>query len=110
MVAAFAFGIHVVLGEDNRWLVTLVYVLALAAVLLCFPGIWAPFYLGKAIWRRAGWRGLINVHRRPASLEEFFWLFITSFLFKNLMRPLFAVLITVTFAVSIALNIALPDY
>ncbi|CAD6223616.1 unnamed protein product [Miscanthus lutarioriparius] len=110
MVAAFAFGIHVVLGEANRWLVTLVYVLALAAVLLCFPGIWAPFYLGKAIWRRAEWRGLINVHRRPASLEEFFWLFITSFLFKNLMRPLFAVLISVTFAVSIALNIALPDY
>ncbi|CAL5083273.1 unnamed protein product [Urochloa decumbens] len=110
MVAAFAFGIHVILGEANRWLVTVVYVLALGAVLLCFPGIWAPFYLVKAIWRRAGWRGLVNVHRRPASLEEFFWLFITSFLFKNLMRPLFAVLISVTFLVSIALNIALPDY
>jgi hypothetical protein len=33
MVAAFAFGIHAVVGEANRWLVTLVYVLALAAVL-----------------------------------------------------------------------------
>ncbi|CAN6168258.1 unnamed protein product [Urochloa humidicola] len=110
MVAAFAFGIHVVLGEANRWLVTLVYVLALGAVLLCFPGIWAPFYLGKAIWRRSGWRGLVNVHRRPASLDALFWLFITSFLFKNLMRPLFAVLISVTFVACIALNIALPDY
>ncbi|PVH64972.1 hypothetical protein PAHAL_2G394800 [Panicum hallii] len=110
MVAAFAFGIHAVLGEANRWLVTLVYVLALGAVLLCFPGIWARFYLGKAIWRRAGWRGLVNVHRHPESLHEFFWLFITSFLFKNLVRSLFAVLISVAFVVSIALSIALPEY
>nr|CAB3458157.1 unnamed protein product [Digitaria exilis] len=110
MVAAFAFGVHAVLGEANRWLVTMIYVLALAAVLLCFPGIWAPFYLGKAIWRRAGWRGLVNVHRRPASFQELFWLFTTSFLFKNLVRPLLAVLIAVTFLVSVALNIALPDY
>jgi hypothetical protein len=75
MVAAFAFGIHAVVGEANRWLVTLVYVLALAAVqpvLLCFPGVWAPLYLGKAIWRRAGWRELVNVHRRPVSLDELF--------------------------------------
>ncbi|KAF8669118.1 hypothetical protein HU200_051443 [Digitaria exilis] len=110
MVAAFAFGVHAVLGEANRWLVTLIYVLALAAVLLCFPGIWAPLYVGKAIWRRAGWRGLINVHRRPASFQELFWLFTTSFLFKNLVRPLLAVLIAVAFLVSVALNIALPDY
>ncbi|WVZ66158.1 hypothetical protein U9M48_015424 [Paspalum notatum var. saurae] len=87
----------------------MVYVLALAAVLLCFPGVWAPFFLGKTIWRRAGWRGLVNVHRRPASLEEFFWLFITSFLFKNLVRPLFAVLISTAFVASIALNFA-TDY
>ncbi|KAJ1291188.1 hypothetical protein BS78_02G299100 [Paspalum vaginatum] len=110
MVAAFAFGVHVALGEANRWLVTLVYVLALAAVLLCFPGVWAPLYLGKAIWRRAGWRGLVNVHRRPVSLEEFIWLFTTSFLFKNLARPLFAVLISAAFVVSIALNIAFTNY
>lgn len=111
MVAAFAFGIHAVLGEPgNRVLVTLVYVLALGAVLLCFPGIWAPFYPGKAIWRRAGWRGLINVHRRPASLHELVWLFITSFLFKSIARPLFAVLISAAFVVSIALDIALAEY
>ncbi|GJM93491.1 hypothetical protein PR202_ga10051 [Eleusine coracana subsp. coracana] len=49
-------------------------------------------------------------HKRPKTFREFFWLFITSFLFKNLMRPLFAMLISVTFVVSVALNIALPDY
>jgi hypothetical protein len=65
-----------------------------------------------AIWRRARWRGLINVHRSPtgSSLEEFFCLFITSFMLKNLMGSLFAVLISVTFVVSIALNIVLPEY
>ncbi|KAK3165148.1 hypothetical protein QOZ80_1AG0029520 [Eleusine coracana subsp. coracana] len=110
MVAAFAFGVHVVLGDANRWLIRSVYLLSLATVLFCFPGIWAPFFLVKAIWLRAGWRGLINVHQRPKTFREFFWLFITSFLFKNLMRPLFAMLISVTFVVSVALNIALPDY
>ncbi|EAZ04161.1 hypothetical protein OsI_26303 [Oryza sativa Indica Group] len=110
MVAAFAFGLHVVLGAANRWLVVFVYALCLASVLLCFPGIWAPFYVGKAIWRRAGWRGLTNLHRRPSSLEELFWCFVTSFLAKNLLRTFLPVLASVTFVVAIVLNFAMPNY
>jgi len=112
MIAAFAFAFHLVLGHANHGLIVFVYAVCLATVLFCFPGIWVPLHLGlaKAVWRRAGWRGLANVHERPSSLVQLFWCFATSFLFENLGRPLFVVLISVTFIVAIALNIALPSY
>uniref|UniRef100_A0A0E0ECE8 PGG domain-containing protein n=1 Tax=Oryza meridionalis TaxID=40149 RepID=A0A0E0ECE8_9ORYZ len=113
MVAAFAFafGLQVALGggADSRWLVVFVHALCSASVLLCFPGIWAPFCLRKVIWRRAGWRGLTNLHRCPSSLEEFLWCFVTSFLAKTLLRTFLPVLIAVTLVVAIVLNIAKPN-
>jgi hypothetical protein len=112
MIAAFAFGFPLVLGSLNRSLIVIVYLLSLASVLFAFPGIWTPMRLGqgKAIWRRAGWRGLVNMHKRPSSLTQFLILFPRSFLFKNLRRTLCTLLISATFVVAILLSIALPDY
>ncbi|XP_044965507.1 ankyrin repeat-containing protein At5g02620-like isoform X1 [Hordeum vulgare subsp. vulgare] len=112
MIAAFAFGFHLILGSANRWLIVLVYTLSLASLLSCFPSIWAPFHLGlgKAIWRRAGWRGLVNIHERPSSLRQLLPFFIRSFLFENVRRSLFVLLIAATFVVAIVLSIALPNY
>jgi hypothetical protein len=112
MIAAFAFGFHLVLGSLNRWLILFVYMLSLASVLFAFPGIWTPMHigLGKAIWRRAGWRGLVNIHERPSSLTQLLVLFSWSFLFENLRRTLCTLLISATFMVAILLSIALPDY
>uniref|UniRef100_A0A0E0AKU9 PGG domain-containing protein n=1 Tax=Oryza glumipatula TaxID=40148 RepID=A0A0E0AKU9_9ORYZ len=107
MIAAFAFGFHLVLGVANRGLLVFVYVVSSASVLLCFPGIWTPWRLGlgKATWRRARWKGLINMYQRPCSLRVLFRCIPYSFLFENIRRPLFSILITVTFFVAIALDI-----
>jgi hypothetical protein len=112
MIAAFAFGFHLVLGSVNRWLIVFIYILSLASVLFCFPGIWAPLHLGlgKVVWRRAGWRGLANIHKRPSSLSQLLFLFTRSFLFVNFRRPLFVLLISATFVIAIVLSIALPNY
>ena len=112
MIAAFAFGFHLVLGTVNRWLIVFVYTSSLASVLLCFSGIWIPFRLGlgKVVWRRTGWRGLINMHRRPSSFLDFLCLIISSFLFQNFRRPLFVLLISATFVVAIVLSIVLANY
>lgn len=112
MIAAFAFGFHLTLGPANRELVIFVYLVSSASVLFCFPGIWMPMHLGigKAIWRRAGWRGLTNMSRWPSSLRSIFRRFTYSFLFTNLRRPFFAVLIPATFIVAIVLDVALPNY
>ncbi|PNT76998.1 hypothetical protein BRADI_1g56725v3 [Brachypodium distachyon] len=111
LIAAFAF--QLVLGVAvNRWLIVFVYVACLASVLICFPSAWVPlnFGVGKAIWRRAGWRGLVNIHERPSTLPEFFHLFTDSVLYKALRRPLFALLISAMFVAAIVLSIALPNY
>uniref|UniRef100_A0A0E0I0J3 PGG domain-containing protein n=1 Tax=Oryza nivara TaxID=4536 RepID=A0A0E0I0J3_ORYNI len=112
MIAAFAFGFHLVLGVANRGLLVFVYVVSSASVLLCFPGIWTPWRLGlgKATWRRAGWKGLINMYQRPCSLRVLFRCTPYNFLFENIRRPLFSVLITVTFLVAVTLDIVLPNY
>ncbi|KAK1679991.1 hypothetical protein QYE76_040839 [Lolium multiflorum] len=112
MIAAFAFGFHLVLGSVNRWLIVFMYIFSLASVLFCFPGIWVPLRLGlgKVVWRRAGWRGLVNIYERPSSLSHFLFLFRRSFLFLNFRRPLFVLLISATFVVAIVLSIALPNY
>ncbi|TVU21470.1 hypothetical protein EJB05_31106, partial [Eragrostis curvula] len=69
MIASFSFGFHLVLGDCNRWFIVFVYTMSQASVVLCFPSIWISWDLGlwKAIWRRAGWRGLVNIHKRPSS-------------------------------------------
>ncbi|KAJ1267204.1 hypothetical protein BS78_07G038300 [Paspalum vaginatum] len=84
----------------------------LVPVAVCFPGIWIPLHLGlpKAVWRRAGWRGLVNVYGRPSSLREPFYCFTRSLLFDNLRRPFFIVLISTAFIAAVALNIVLPNY
>lgn len=112
MIAAFAFGFHLMLGPANRGLVIFVYLVSSASVLFCFPGIWMPLHLGigKAIWRRAGWRGLTNMRQQPSSLRSIFRRFTYSFLFTNLRRPFFAVLIPAIFVVAIVLDVALPNY
>lgn len=112
MIAAFAFGFHLVLGAANRGLMIFVYVVSSASVLLCFPGIWIPWQLGlgKAILRRVGWRGLASVHSRPSSLGQLYVCLRCSFLLANIIRPLFSVLITATFVIAIALDVALPNY
>lgn len=113
LIAAFAFAFHLVLGHANRGLVVSVYTVCLATVLISFPGIWVPWQLGlaKAVWQRAGWRGLVNLHNRPSSLVELFWCFASSLLFDNyIRRPLFIYLISASFIVAVALNIALPSY
>jgi hypothetical protein len=112
MIAAFAFGFSLVLGSLNRSLIVIVYLMSLASVLFAVPGIWTPMRLGqgKAIWRRAGWRGLVNMHGRPSSLTQFLILFSGSFLFENLRRTLCTLLISATFVVAILLSIALPEY
>nr|BAD32118.1 hypothetical protein [Oryza sativa Japonica Group] len=109
LIGTFALGFHLVLGSANRGLVIFVYMVSSAAVLFCFPGIWGPFCLGlwKTIWRRAGWRGLINIHDRPSSLLEFLESLFTGPL-MDIRRTLFPVLISVTFVVAIALDIVMP--
>ncbi|TVU38782.1 hypothetical protein EJB05_12169, partial [Eragrostis curvula] len=111
LIAAFAFGLHLVMGEANLGLIIFVYLVSVPSVLFCFPGIWVPLYLGlgKAIWRRAGWRGLTDTYSE-SNLGQNFCRFIHSFLFKSIRRPLFAILICATFIVAIALQIALPNY
>lgn len=113
MIAAFAFGFQLVLGNANRSFIVFVYAVSLAAVLVCFPGIWIPMHLGlaKTVWRRAGWRGLVNVHNRPSSLLQFVDYFTASILFNNhLRRPLFVLLIAAAFTVAISLSFAFPNY
>uniref|UniRef100_A0A0D9WZS7 PGG domain-containing protein n=1 Tax=Leersia perrieri TaxID=77586 RepID=A0A0D9WZS7_9ORYZ len=111
LIGAFAFGFHLVLGTANRWLMIFVYMVSSMAVLLCFPSIWAPFRFGlrRAIWRRYGWRGLINMHRRPSSPLDFFVLVFTGPLI-DFRRTLFALVISATFVIAIALDIAMPNY
>ncbi|KAF8669123.1 hypothetical protein HU200_051449 [Digitaria exilis] len=73
-IAAFAFGFQLVLGDANRGLIVFLYAVCLASVLLIFPANWVPLQLGmeKAIWRRAGWRGFVNMHDRKPSLLGLF--------------------------------------
>nr|CAB3454501.1 unnamed protein product [Digitaria exilis] len=114
MIAAFAFGFHLVLGGDaNRGLIVFVYVVSLAPVLFCFPDVWIPLLLlgmAKAIWRRAGWTGLVNMNERPMSLLHLVKLLVSSFMCQYLVGTLVAVLIATTFAAAIALSISLPNY
>lgn len=113
LIAAFAFAFHLVLGHINRGLIVFVYTVCLATVLLCTPGIWLPMHLGmaKAVWRRAGWRGLVNLQNCPPGLVYQICRFAGSLLFENyIRRPLFVYLISASFIVAIALNIALPSY
>lgn len=112
MIGAFAFSVHVVLGAGHRWLTSFVYVICLPSALFCFPGIWAPlrFGIGKAIWRRAGWRGLTNLCQRPSSVQQLIFCIRGSFLFTNLRRTFFAVLISASFFASVMLNFALPSH
>uniref|UniRef100_A0A0E0LLL4 PGG domain-containing protein n=1 Tax=Oryza punctata TaxID=4537 RepID=A0A0E0LLL4_ORYPU len=111
LIGAFAFGFHLVLGAANRGLIIFVYVVSSVAVLSCFPNIWAPFRfgLGRAIWRRYGWRGLVSMHKRPSSPLDFFLLVFTGPLIE-IRRTLFAVLISSSFIVAVALDIAKPNY
>lgn len=114
-VAAFAFGLHLVLGDANRGLIVFVYMVCLATTaLFCFPNIWVPLRLGlaKAVWRRAGWRGLVSMHNSRASflLHQLIYRFRASFLFLYVPAPLFVVLVSASFVVAIALSIALPNY
>lgn len=111
MIAAFAFGFHLVLGAANLGLIIFVYMVSSASVLFCFPGIWVPFCLGfqKAIWRRAGWRGILNLPKRPSGLLHVVCHLCYSPLIQ-VRRTVCAVLICVTFVVAIALEIALPNY
>nr|TKW35104.1 hypothetical protein SEVIR_2G349400v2 [Setaria viridis] len=103
MIAAFAFGFHLVLGDGaNRGLIVFVYTVSMAPMLFCFPDVWIPLQLlgmAKVVWRRAGWRGLVNVHKR-----------LMTFLFQYLVGTLLVVLIATTFAVTIVLSIRLPNY
>uniref|UniRef100_A0A0D9WZS6 Uncharacterized protein n=1 Tax=Leersia perrieri TaxID=77586 RepID=A0A0D9WZS6_9ORYZ len=110
LIGAFALGFHLMLGAKNRGLVIFVYVVSSAAVLFGSPGIWGPFRLGlgRAIWRRAGWRGVINIHKRPSGLLNCVCLVFTGPLF-HIRRTLFAVLICATFVVAIALDITMPN-
>lgn len=111
LIGAFALGFHLMLGAKNRGLVIFVYVVSSAAVLFCFPGMWGPFRLGlgRAIWCRAGWRGVINIHKRPSSLPNFVALLFSGPLVQ-IRRTVFAVLICATFVVAIALDITMPNY
>lgn len=111
LIGAFALGFHLMLGAKNRGLVIFVYVVSSAAVLFGSPGIWGMFRLGlgRAIWCRAGWRGVINIHKRPSSLLGFVRLLFTSPLI-HIRRTVFAVLICATFVVAIALDITMPNY
>ncbi|OEL28782.1 hypothetical protein BAE44_0010196 [Dichanthelium oligosanthes] len=45
MIAAFAFGFQLVLGDANRGLVVFVYMVSLAPLLFCFPDVWIPLRL-----------------------------------------------------------------
>ncbi|KAF0905258.1 hypothetical protein E2562_003859 [Oryza meyeriana var. granulata] len=111
LISAFAFGFHLVLSVANRGLMIFVYMVSSVAVLFCFPNIWAPFRfgLGRSIWRRSGWRGLVNIHKCPSSPLDFFILVFTGPLIE-IRRTLFAALISSSFIVAIALDIAKPNY
>jgi hypothetical protein len=112
MIAAFAFGFDLVLGNANPGLVVFVYLACLFTVVRS-SGVWvATDVVGMltAVHRRAGWRGLFNVHQRPSGLREWLHAPWNSLLCKYLTWPLLLLLITATFIVAIALNIALPNY
>ncbi|KAL6885467.1 hypothetical protein ACP4OV_010246 [Aristida adscensionis] len=112
IIAAFAFGVHLVVGDGaNSGLLVFVYLVSSASVLCCFPSIWLPLYfgLGRAIWRRAGLRGLANTHS-GRSMSLVLHCFIYSFLFSNIRRLLPALLICSTFVLAIALELAMPEF
>ncbi|CAN6183620.1 unnamed protein product [Urochloa humidicola] len=112
MITAFAFGFDLVLGKANRGLVVFVYLACLFTVVRS-SGVWVATDLAglaTAVQRRAGWRGLFNIHRHPSSLRELCCALTESLVFKYLSWPLLLLLIAATFAVAIALNIALPNY
>ncbi|CAN6205579.1 unnamed protein product [Urochloa humidicola] len=112
MMATFVFGFQLVLGGANRWLILFVYTVSLPSVLFCFPDFWIVWDLGlwRAIWRRAGWRGLVNIQECPSSPIQLLRLLARSHCFQSHGRALFAVLISATFIIAIVLNIALPNY
>ncbi|CAM0144820.1 unnamed protein product [Urochloa decumbens] len=113
IIAAFAFGFHLVLGDGNRGFIASVYTVCLATVFFALPDIWVPWHLGlvKAVWRRAGWRGLVDIDKiKGRSVRQLLHCFANSFLIQYLAGPLFVALISAAFVVAIALNIALPNY
>ncbi|TVU38774.1 hypothetical protein EJB05_12160, partial [Eragrostis curvula] len=64
MIAAFALA-----SPPNLGLVIFVYAVSSAAVLLVSSNTWIPllvFGFAKAIWRRAGWKGLLGMDERPS--------------------------------------------
>ncbi|TVU38789.1 hypothetical protein EJB05_12177, partial [Eragrostis curvula] len=72
MIAAFAFGLHLVLGVANGGLIIFVYVVSSASVLFVVANTWIPLHVygfAKAIWRRDGWKGLLKIHQRPFFFE-----------------------------------------
>ncbi|KAL6856976.1 hypothetical protein ACP4OV_018358 [Aristida adscensionis] len=112
MIATFGFGFQLVLGGANNALIVFVYTVCLATVLFGFPDIWVPLQVGmaKAIWRRAGWRGILNVRKRPSSLLKLLTSLASSFLFRHLGGIFFVMLVSATFVVAIVLCITLPEY
>ncbi|TVU38617.1 hypothetical protein EJB05_12001, partial [Eragrostis curvula] len=112
MIAAFAFGLHLVLGVANWELIIFVYVVSSASVLLVSTNTWIPLHMygfAKAIWRRAGWKGLLNMHERPSGPLELLWCLIGSPL-AMFSGGSFALPMCATFFLAIALEIAFPNY
>ncbi|KAL6856970.1 hypothetical protein ACP4OV_018352 [Aristida adscensionis] len=112
-IATFAFGFQLVLGGTNHALIVFVQTVCLATVLFGFPDIWVPLQVGmaKAIWRRAGWRGILNLrYRHPSSLLELLAWLNGSFLLQYLLGIFLVMLVSATMVVAIALCIALPKY
>lgn len=73
MIAAFAFGLHLVLGMANRFLVIFGYTVSSVSVLFVSSNTWIPLHMygfTKAIWRRAGWKGLLNMRSHPSGPLE----------------------------------------
>nr|TKW35106.1 hypothetical protein SEVIR_2G349600v2 [Setaria viridis] len=108
MIAAFAFGLDLVLGNANRRLVVFVHLACLFAVGQSSVVLVATDLPGlvTAVHRRAGWKGLFNVHRRPSGLREWFHALSGSLLYKYSAWPLFLILVMVTITVATELDIA----
>jgi hypothetical protein len=72
---------------------------------------WVPLKFGvaKAIWCRAGWRGLV-LQKRPSGMPSLFHPLAESPLFKALRKPVAALFVSAMFIVAIVLSIAMPNY
>ncbi|TVU38620.1 hypothetical protein EJB05_12004, partial [Eragrostis curvula] len=120
MIAAFAFGLHLVLGVANGGLIIFVYVVSSASVLFVAANTWIPLHVygfAKAIWRRDGWKGLLKIHQRPFFFEathqrslgklKLLWRLIYNPL-AMLLGGSLALPMCATFFVAIALEICFP--